>query len=179
MCYNCVEKLRSLGHSFRCAFGGVGRCIWQERNFRIHLTAAVFLFWLASCLPLTRGEWALLLLAVGLMLAAELFNTSLEWLCDQFAPGWDKVSRRVKDLAAGAVLVCAVFCAAAGIALLWRPQALAAAAVQVLESPARLAAVAAAGAAAAVFVWIGPAPLVRRARRLRTEDLIKGKERNA
>ena len=165
-----------MGRSFACAFRGVGFCVRKERNFRIHLTAAVLLFWLASRLSLQRGEWALLFLAVGMMLAAELFNTALEGFCDRVSPGWDKLSRRVKDLSAGAVLVCALFCAGAGFALLWRPRQLWQILLDLTASPLKVGAALVLAAAGAVFVFRGPAPLENPARRS-AASASNGKER--
>ena len=156
-----MKGLRSLGRSFACAFRGLGLCVRQERNFRIHLTAGAAVFWLASHFSLSRGEWALLLLAVGLMLAAEVFNTALEWFCDQVSPGWDKLARQVKDLSAGAVLVCALFCAGAGVALLWRPARLWELWLELTSHPLRGGWVLAWAAVGAAFVFRGLPPAGR------------------
>jgi hypothetical protein len=65
--------------------------------------------------------WALVALACGLVLGSELINTALERLCDGLEPGRSPVVKAVKDLAAGAVLVCAFAAAAVAAAAFWMP----------------------------------------------------------
>ena len=60
-------------------------------------------------------EWVAVLLCMGLVIGAELFNTAIERLVDLVSPQWHPVAGRVKDIAAGAVLVCAVVSVAVGL----------------------------------------------------------------
>ena len=103
------KEIRKLSQSFRCAFRGIAQCAQTERNFRIHLSAAVYvgLFALIGRLPM--AQCAILCLCFALMLGAELMNTAIERLCDRHARGYDEAVRDAKDIAAGAVLVCALF----------------------------------------------------------------------
>lgn len=111
------REIRKLSQSFRCAFRGIVQCMRSERNFRIHLSTAVYvgLFALLGRLPVP--QLAILCVCFALMLGAELMNTAIERLCDRSVCGYDEVVREAKDIAAGAVLVCAIFCAAVGVAL--------------------------------------------------------------
>jgi len=93
---------------FVYAFRGIIAAFATQRNFRVHLpvvlavTVAGFLF------KLNPAEWVLILLAAGLVLSLELVNTAIESLVDLVSPGYDKKAGRIKDIAAGAVLVAAV-----------------------------------------------------------------------
>ena len=49
-----------------------------------------------------------MVVAIVLVFAAELFNTAIEKLCDVVHPDYSEKIKAIKDLAAGAVLVCAV-----------------------------------------------------------------------
>lgn len=62
--------------------------------------------------------WALLALAVGLVLVAELFNSALETLLDHLHPGQHPEIGTAKDIAAGAVLVACAVAVLAGAAFL-------------------------------------------------------------
>jgi undecaprenol kinase len=89
---------------FACAVFGL-RAGLGEASFRFQLLAAalVLVFLLVARPPLL---WtALMLLMVGLVLAAELFNTALEAALDGLHPQWAPFVRIAKDCAAGAVLV--------------------------------------------------------------------------
>ena len=48
------------------------------------------------------------------MMAAELLNTAIERLCDRMASGYDELVGQAKDIAAAAVLLCAMFCVIIG-----------------------------------------------------------------
>lgn len=91
---------------------------------RIHAVAAVYVLFFAPFLGVSRGEYGVLLVCCGLVFGLESVNTAVEALCDALHPGWDTRIGFVKDAAAGAVLFGAVFAAAAGFVILWRPEAL-------------------------------------------------------
>jgi diacylglycerol kinase (ATP) len=59
-------------------------------------------------LGLTLLEFALLAMAIILVLFAELINTALEVVVDLVSPEYHPLARRAKDVAAGAVLVASV-----------------------------------------------------------------------
>lgn len=61
-----------------------------------------------------RWEWCALLLAIGLVVAAELGNTAIEWLADRVTREREPAIRNVKDAAAGSVLAASVVAAAVG-----------------------------------------------------------------
>ena len=118
-----MHKRRFLD-SFRDAFRGVGRCLKTERNMRVHAVVAAAVVALGLCLRVSRGELACLLLAIGMVTAAEAMNTAIERLCDFVEEARDHRIGLIKDIAAGGVLLCALFAAAAGAVVflphLWR-----------------------------------------------------------
>lgn len=111
------REIRKLSQSFHCAFRGVAHCMQTERNFRIHLSVAAYVGVFALIGNLPSVQLAILCLCFALMLGAELMNTAIERLCDRNARGYDGVVRDAKDIAAGAVLICALFCVVIGVAL--------------------------------------------------------------
>ena len=56
-------------------------------------------------LGITRTEWIMVVMCIGTVIAAELFNTAIEKLVDLVSPERHPVAGRVKDIAAGAVLI--------------------------------------------------------------------------
>ena len=93
----------------------------QGRNFRVMLAVAVAVTGLAWWLQLTAGQWVVLVLSFGLVLALELVNTAGEMLADILSPEHDPRYGRVKDVLAGAVLVAAMATALVGLLLLGPP----------------------------------------------------------
>ncbi|MBX6377646.1 MAG: diacylglycerol kinase [Clostridia bacterium] len=84
---------------------------------RLHTLATAVVALLGWLGGIEAWAWAVLALAVGLVLTAELLNTALETLGDRVAPGQDPLVGRAKDVAAGAVLVAAGCAVAVGVAV--------------------------------------------------------------
>ena len=106
--------------SFVYAGRGIWFCIRHERNFRIHMSAAIYVLLFAPYFSLTRGEWAALLAIIGLVTAAEAVNTAVEQTVNLAAPRRRMRARVAKDVAAGAVLLCAGAAVAVGFILFAR-----------------------------------------------------------
>ncbi len=107
---------------FKYAFCGIIRCIKNERNMRTHTVAALYVLIFARFFTFSRGEFALLLLTIGAVMAAEAVNTSIEELCNKVCRERDERIKRSKDAAAGAVLILAIFAAAIGVTLFSDPE---------------------------------------------------------
>jgi diacylglycerol kinase len=69
-------------------------------------------------LRFSPASWALVALAIGLVVAAELLNTAIEAVVDLVSPGEHPLAERAKDLAAAGVLVASVAALAAGLFVL-------------------------------------------------------------
>lgn len=145
-----TEHIRSLAASFRYAGKGVWHCIRRERNFRIHLVAAVYAFALAWWIGLTREGWAALLLVISFVLSREMTNTAVEALVDLATDRRHPLAAIAKDTAAGAVLISAIASVAIGVLLFWHPQRLYALAALLQAQPGWIALLA---LSAAVSVW--------------------------
>ncbi len=102
--------------SFGYAIEGLRYLVSHEPNARIHVVAALLAVLLGVLLNIGAGDWRWIALAIALVFAAEALNTAVEQVCNLVSPGPDPVVKVAKDVAAGAVLVCAVAAAAIGIA---------------------------------------------------------------
>lgn len=100
--------------SFRYAWNGIYLVIRYENNTRVHLLASAAAVALGVLLGLNYLEWALVLMQIGLVWAAEAFNTALEKLVDLVSPEYRPLAGQVKDIAAGAVLFVSVMTVAVG-----------------------------------------------------------------
>ncbi len=102
-----VQRTSSLVESFYHATRGLSVAFRSERNLKIHSVLAVLAVSLAVYLRFDSLSWALLFLAIGLVITAELLNTALERAVDMFTGGeFNNLAKDAKDVAAGAV-VCA------------------------------------------------------------------------
>jgi len=107
-------KARTLAESFRFAFEGVRQALRTERNLRIHTAAAAAVLALAFWLRVPAPGVALLVLAIGLVITAELFNTALEAAVDLSSPAYHPLAAVAKNVAAAAVLTAAAVSVAVG-----------------------------------------------------------------
>ncbi len=101
-------SFRKRWKSFGYAFNGLKVLFAEEHNSRIHLVAAVLVIALGWTLKLSSPEWVVISLVIGAVFAAELFNSAIENLADHIAPQKSEKIKKVKDMAAAAVLVSAI-----------------------------------------------------------------------
>jgi undecaprenol kinase len=108
-------KNKPLAMRVRCAWHGFIHALKSQASLQLQLAIGVGA--LLALLVLRPGAlwWALVLLACGLVLAAELFNTALEQLADELHPQASEGIRIVKDCAAAAVALASL--AALGVAV--------------------------------------------------------------
>jgi len=71
-----------------------------------------------ALLRLSPLGWAVVVLAIALVLAAELGNTAIVAVVDLASPDDHPLAKRAKDLAAAGVLVASAGAAAAGVLVL-------------------------------------------------------------
>jgi diacylglycerol kinase len=116
-------KTRSLWHSFQCACAGLRDVLRHGRNARIHVAVAVAVLMAGGWLEISRAEWAILALTMGVVLAAEAGNTSIEHLVDLVSPEHHELARRAKDCAAAAVLLLVLAAVVVGLLILGPPLA--------------------------------------------------------
>lgn len=107
--------MRSLRSSFANAWRGVTEFVRHERNAWIHCGMTVLVVLAGFLFGISRAEWVAVVFAIGLVLAGEAVNTAIERLSDVVQPERDERIRAVKDISAGAVLICAIAAAVIGL----------------------------------------------------------------
>ena len=111
----------SLWQSFRFAGRGLQEAVWSQRNMRVHVALAAVVTVMAVWLDLPAAEAVALVIAMAVVLAAELFNSALEILVDLVVgEQYHVLAGRAKDIGAAAVLVTAAGAAIAGLLVLGR-----------------------------------------------------------
>lgn len=92
--------------SFKYAFNGIFLTFKKGVNFRIQSSLGVLAVILGFILHISPLEWAIVILLIGIVLSAEIFNTMLEEVIGDL-PG-DRIRGETKDMAAGFVLILAI-----------------------------------------------------------------------
>lgn len=108
----------SMLKSFRDAWNGIALAVRTQRNVKVQLVVAGLITAAGFYFSISYIEWCLAILAMGLVLGLEIMNTSLEELVNFVSPERRDEARRIKDLAAGAVLIAAMAAAGVGVLIL-------------------------------------------------------------
>lgn len=106
---------KKLRHSFKYAFNGIKLCIQDEQNMFIHFSVATLVIVAAFVFKISKIEWIICLLLIGIVMMMELLNTAIENVCDLVTEEDNKYVKIAKDTAAGAVLVIAIISAIIGL----------------------------------------------------------------
>lgn len=107
-------SIRKRIKSFSYAFAGLKVLFKEEHNARIHAVASLLVVAAGILFHITAGEWITVVLCIGMVVSAEIVNSSIERCADFVKQERDDRKRDIKDLGAAAVLVCAIAAAVVG-----------------------------------------------------------------
>ena len=108
-------SFRSRVKSFGYALRGIFDFFSGEHNARVHLFAAVAVIGVGFWLSISVTQWMVVILLIGVVFMAELFNTAIEKLCDLVISDFNPKIKKIKDLSAAAVFVAAITAAIIGL----------------------------------------------------------------
>jgi diacylglycerol kinase len=100
--------------SFINAARGIGLLFKSQLNARIELIITVLVIVAGLIFRISSAEWIIILLCISLVLGLEAINTAIEIFADKVHPGFDSEIGKVKDVAAGAVLIASIGAALIG-----------------------------------------------------------------
>ena len=102
--FTVTARLNSVAH----ALNGIIVMLRTQHNALIHAAATIAVLVCGFLFHLNTYEWCLIIIVCTMVLASEAFNTAIELLCDLIKPEFSNEAKNVKDVAAGAVLSCAI-----------------------------------------------------------------------
>ncbi|BAV07833.1 diacylglycerol kinase (ATP) [Filimonas lacunae] len=103
--------------SFVYAAQGIRTFFASEHNAWLHLAATVAAITLGFYYDITPKEWICVAGCITLVIVAEMVNTCIEKIMNHLSPEHHENVKQIKDIAAGAVLVAAIFAAITGCIL--------------------------------------------------------------
>ncbi|MFO7944328.1 MAG: diacylglycerol kinase family protein [Anaerolineales bacterium] len=119
-----LSFFKSRWQSIRIAFEGVVFLFRTQKNAWVHASITVFVILLGLLIRLNRLEWVLILLTMGVVWAAESFNTAMEVLVDFVSPEQQPMAKTCKDVSAAGVLITAGISVLVGLLIflphIWR-----------------------------------------------------------
>lgn len=107
--------MRKFLTGFWFAYEGLRYAFKTQVNFRFHALVSLLVMGMGFLLDVNKTEWLFILLCIGFVVSAELFNTSLEKLTDLVTTQMHPLAKAAKDCAAAGVLIAAITSAVVGI----------------------------------------------------------------
>ena len=92
----------------------------RDPAVRIQICMAAAAMIAAWLFRFTAVETCVVVMAIGLVITAEILNTCIERICDFVHPAHHEEIGRIKDLAAGAVLFASLCALASGMIIVFR-----------------------------------------------------------
>ena len=115
--FSLIKRAKSFANAGR----GIGVFLKTTPNAWIQLLIFLGALALGFYFGITATEWMFLVIAAGMVLAAEAFNTAIEIDIDLTSPEFHPYARDTKDVAAGAVLITTVTAFIIGISIFGVP----------------------------------------------------------
>ncbi|MEI8202344.1 MAG: diacylglycerol kinase family protein [Bacteroidota bacterium] len=99
---------------FGFAFNGLKVFFKTQLNGRVHLFIAFIVIVLGFILGISRMEWVLVILTMGMVIITEMLNTGIEFVCNFISKEYHSEIKTIKDISAGAVLISAIIAVTVG-----------------------------------------------------------------
>jgi len=100
--------LKRFFNSFKYSWDGLKYAYKYEQSLTIHFGVALIVIIAGTILKINLTEWLLCLLLMGIVMATELINTSLEAVIDLVCPKIHPLAKIAKDTASAAVFVFSI-----------------------------------------------------------------------
>ena len=110
-----MKMLNRIVKKFNYAFKGLKIAITTDNSFKIHFIFVLPVVASGIYLRFNQFEWIVITLSVGIVLIAELFNTSIEYLVKMFTDEYHELAEKLLDISAGAVLISAIMAIVMGL----------------------------------------------------------------
>lgn len=111
-----MKKYRFV-RSLLFALQGVRQVFMTEANMRIHLVFTALVIICGFIFKISVTEWMFCLMSFGWVISMEMMNTAIEKYVDFVTPEFHTAAGHAKDIAAGAVLISALFAAIVGLVI--------------------------------------------------------------
>ena len=112
-----ANRIRSVGFAFK----GALLLLKNEASIKVQFTLALLITAAGFYFDISTTEWAIQLLAIGLVMSMEGINTAVEEIANFVHPNFHNKIGLIKDIAAGAVFFASFFAIIIGL-LIYLPK---------------------------------------------------------
>ncbi|MDR3215248.1 MAG: diacylglycerol kinase family protein, partial [Bacilli bacterium] len=95
-------------NKFLVAFKGIRIVYTEESSFRYQVMVLMATIFLGFLLKIVLLEWIIITLLAIIVLTLEILNTAIENVVDMVSPEYNKIAGKIKDIAAGSVLISSI-----------------------------------------------------------------------
>ncbi len=106
-----INRLKSIGYAFK----GAVYLVKTESSIKIQVCIAIIATAAGFYFEISKTEWLIQILCIGLVMSLEGMNTAVEYISDFIHPDRHATIGKIKDIAAGAVFIAAVSASIAGL----------------------------------------------------------------
>jgi diacylglycerol kinase len=107
--------VRKFFKSFIYAFQGLRASLRVQRNLKVQILIALITIGAGFYFEIASWEWSVILITIGLVIGLEMINTAIELLVDLVTRERKPQAGKIKEIAAGAVLVVSVIAVIIGV----------------------------------------------------------------
>ena len=111
--------LKELKRKFLPAFEGLAHGL-SDTSIRLQFSLAALAVVAGIFFKLSSMEWIAVIICIGMVIAAEILNTAIEYICNFLTEKSDEHIKAIKDTAAAAVLVSSLSALAVAIVIVVR-----------------------------------------------------------
>lgn len=101
-------KNKNIFESIKCAISGIILAFKAEKNLTLYVLIALTFLALNLILKSSMLEICIYIILTFVVFAVEHINTAIERIVDKFVMTKDENAKYIKDVAAGAVLICGI-----------------------------------------------------------------------
>jgi len=100
-----INRIRSIGYAFK----GMLILVKTEASIKIQLFIAILVTFAGFYFEISKTEWLVQFIMIGMVLSIEGVNTAIEYIADFVHPEHHHKIGLIKDIAAGAVFIASIF----------------------------------------------------------------------
>lgn len=115
-----IEAFKRLIRKFQNAFLGLKAGILYDRSILVQMILAIISLILFYLLKISYVEWLFVITAIFVVVVSEFLNSAIEDVCDLLVKKYDLHVKEIKDIAAAAVLLAAIYAVVVAIFIIGR-----------------------------------------------------------
>ncbi|MGL1894218.1 MAG: diacylglycerol kinase family protein [Spirochaetaceae bacterium] len=109
-----MSAIKRIKNKFTYAFKGLYIAFTSDNSFKVHFAVSIPIIISGFILNFSSFEWIVIIISIGQVLVAELFNTAIEYIVKMFTDEYHELAEKLLDISAGAVLLAVIISAILG-----------------------------------------------------------------